>query len=102
MRDSLHTWLDLWGEWLDELLASGIAIPGQQTRRCIQSWIRTAETLDYQDQVQAAQELLAPETTAERRTECFYHLLVQQDLMRRLYQARVVSDRYADTETSGV
>jgi hypothetical protein len=98
MSDSLLTWLDLWGEWLDELLASGIATPGQQTRQSIQAWIRNAETLGYQDQVQAAQELLAADTGPERRAECFYHLLVQQDLLLRLYHARAVCDGYADGE----
>jgi hypothetical protein len=98
MSDSLLTWLDLWGEWLDELLASGIATPGQQTRQRMQTWIRTSEILGYQDQVQAARELLAADTRSERRAECFYHLLVQQDLLLRLYHARAVCDRYADGE----
>jgi hypothetical protein len=99
MSDSLLTWLDLWGEWLDELLASGIATPGLQTRQSIKTWTRSAEILGYQDQAHAAQELIAADTPPERRSECFYALLVQQDLLRRLYHARVVCDRYADGES---
>jgi hypothetical protein len=98
MSDSLLTWLDLWGEWLDELLASGIATPGQQTRQRMQNWIRSAETLGYQDQVHAAQELLAAETQAERRAKLYYHLLVQHELLQRLYHAQTVCDRYTDPE----
>jgi glutaminase len=98
MSESLLVWLDLWGEWLDELLASGIATPSQTTRQRMHSWIQVAETLGYQDQVQAAHELLAADTRSERRAELFYYLLVQQDLLQRLYNAQSVCDRYTDQE----
>jgi hypothetical protein len=98
MSDPLFTWLELWSSWLDELLASGLACPGKSTRWHIESWSKAAETLGYHNQAGAARELIASDTLQERRADLYHLLLVQHDLLRRLYYAQGVCERYAVEE----
>ncbi len=97
MNDPFLDWLELWGIWLDELLASGLAGSGQTTRRQIQTWIQTAHTLGYQEEAQAAQALLSEDTPRDRQVTLYYRLLVQQDLLSRLFHARNIQTHLSDT-----
>ena len=98
MSDPLLIWLELWSDWLDELLASGLASPGKATREQVESWTEAAESLGYHEQAEAARELLASDTRLEQRAELYCRLLVQQDLLQQLYYSQGLCERYTDTK----
>lgn len=81
-------WLEEWGSWLDDLLATGLACPTQLVRQRIERWCQDAELLGFASQQQAAQRLLQGGVTMPERTQVFFALLLEQDMLLRLYEAR--------------
>lgn len=95
MSDPLLIWLDHWSIWLDGLLGSGLASPGETTRQQMQTFLQEAEILGYHEQAEAIRELLGSDTKQQRRVDLYYRLLVQHDLMQRLLRTHTVCERYA-------
>lgn len=88
MSDPLMGWLGEWGGWLDDLLATGLACPTHLVRQRIERWCLDAELLGFASQQQAAQRLLQGRLTMPERTQVLFALLLEQDMLLRLYEAR--------------
>lgn len=84
MSDSLNDWFEAWGDWLDELLANGLAYPASGVRQRIERWCVDAELLGFAEQAQLARELIGEGGMST--SQCFQRLLMEQDMLERLYQ----------------
>lgn len=85
MNEPLLDWLDTWGSWLDELLASGLACPSRSTRQSIERWCEDADLLGFTSQARLARGLFEQ---AGISTADFQQLLLEHDMLERLYQVR--------------
>lgn len=93
MSDPLRDWLEDWGQWLDALLATGLACPTREARQRIARWSEEAELLGFLDQRQAALRLLEEGIAMAERARIFFALLQEQDMLMRLHEARQLRDR---------
>lgn len=83
MSDSLNDWFEAWGDWLDELLASGLARPASGARARIERWCVDAELLGFAEQAQRARALISGD--AAPSPQDFQRLLLEHDMLERLY-----------------
>ncbi len=88
MSDPLKDWLDDWGQWLDALLATGLACPTREARQRIARWSEEAGLLGFPGQRLAALHLLEQGISMAERTRTFFSLVQEQDMLVRLYEAR--------------
>lgn len=93
MNDPLQDWLEAWGFWVDELLASGLAYPSRSTRQRIERWCEDAELLGFASQARLARGLFEGPGSA---TTDFQQLLLEQDMLERLYQVPDLAPADAD------
>lgn len=86
MSEALNHWLQAWGEWLDALLATGLACPARETRQRMQRWCEDAELLGFARQAGAVRRLLEEGADMEQRARLLFDLLSEHDILRRSYQ----------------
>jgi hypothetical protein len=93
--DAIDTWLALWSTWLDRLIVTGIDSIATEPRKLVENWLTTAELLGFHSQALLTAKLLDENLTVQTRSQVFYQLLLEQDLLKRLYQSDNVAQQYA-------
>ena len=84
MAEELSLFLEYWNQWLDDLMAVGVAYPGAQLRQRIYLWVDQARLLGFNQDAELATTLLDSEQTAQLRASAFATLLVRHELLNTL------------------
>ena len=88
--DLIPQWLNLWGEWLDSLLTTGILHIASETHQQITTWRQQAELLGFHSQQLLLNQLLDEQISTPIKSEIFYQLIQQHHLIQRLYEASLL------------
>lgn len=81
----LINYLDLWEQWLNETLATGIHHLGSSTQASIRQWQLAAQTLGLQNYAQCA-EILLKETDQQAKVAAFSRCLLGYQALRQLFE----------------
>lgn len=77
MRTNLEKWLDLWNEWLAEVLACGVAYPAENTLKKIRFWQEGAANLGFVEEYGMMNRFLLEKTASSEKAKIFQYLLTR-------------------------
>ena len=91
-EELLEKWLEAWSQWLDEILAAGVAGFGERSRTAIAQWANLSEMLGMSQEALLSSQLLDEKLELKLRCAVFMQLLSRHAIARQLGEINRLED----------